>query len=86
MIDIKNSKNCTFGGKTYDFTGVHAVLSSSAEIQKVTCLETGKDLTEEYKLKYRKPKTKISKDMFDKFVAINGFDFADNIFEVENEN
>lgn len=52
MIDITDSKDCTFNGKTYDFSGVHAVLGSNMRIQKVTCLKTGRDLTQEYKKKY----------------------------------
>lgn len=52
MIDIEDSKDVNFGGKTYDFTGVSATLGSDLKIKKVTCLKTGKDLTEEYKKKY----------------------------------
>ncbi|EHU2279232.1 hypothetical protein [Acinetobacter baumannii] len=50
-LDVTNS-NPTINGVYFDFRGYAAELSFSGEIKKVVCLATGKDVTEEFKIKY----------------------------------
>lgn len=83
MNTFKDSSSVKINGTTFDFTGVYAELDNSFNIHKVTCLKTGDDLTDKYKKIYPKTKKKVSKDVFDMLVKVNGFNFVDDIFKVE---
>lgn len=48
-----NDSSTTLNGVFFDFTGYHAELKFSGKIEKVICLKTGKDCTEEFKKKYK---------------------------------
>lgn len=53
MIDLEMiDSTCGMNGIEYDFRGCKAELRFNGDIVKVTCLKTGKDLTQEYKEKY----------------------------------
>lgn len=52
MLDFKDCKETNLNGKIYDFSGVHVIIGFDMKIEKVTCLKTGSDLTQEYKIKY----------------------------------
>lgn len=53
MIELEMiDSTCGMNGIEYDFRGCKAELKFNGDIVKVTCLKTGKDLTQEYKEKY----------------------------------
>lgn len=52
MITIEDSKDINIGGKRFDFSGHIAELTCNGLIIKVVRMSDGKDVTNEFKVKY----------------------------------
>lgn len=54
MIELTTNNSIgKLNGIEYDFRGYNAELKFNGQIVKVTCIKTGKDVTEEMKRKYK---------------------------------